>query len=168
MWWIVLASLALAGGEAVQSRRVDGFVPAAGYIEARIVGKQPGLFVTDGDKSFLCFVGSAFPANFSRGLLTKLAEGVTEAVTAARAGQRMQFDPAIKTIVSSQAAGYCTMIAATEPSPIDGQLMVMLTFVHNRACFGSAGCNTDAAGLIATPDVMDQLVGSLRWAATKP
>lgn len=57
----------------------------------------------------------------------------------------------------SSAAGYCNVSASTR----EGTLIVI--FQHNRACFGSAGCNSDTASFVVKPDDLLQLAG---WFAT--
>ena len=64
-------------------------------------------------------------------------------------------------VVGSSAPGYCNAAASTR----DGVLILVV--IHNRACYGSAGCVTDTIAYLPSPDALLTLADAIA-AATVP
>lgn len=65
-------------------------------------------------------------------------------------------------VVGVSAPGYCNAAASTR----DGALVLVV--IHNRACYGSAGCVTDTIAYLPSPDALLALADTIDAAMTAP
>ncbi len=157
LFWI---GNALAGAPtAVETRRVEGVIGGE-FVIQKEDGKGPSLYASDGSGvSFFCDSGTL--VGYRRKSMEKYAELAAQMAEVTTPGASFNFDPAKRSFVGSQATGYCNMSGSVR----DGKSFV--TVVHNRECFGSAGCNTESVTLGLEGPQLTLLLEALRWGAAK-
>lgn len=130
---------------------------AGGSLTIQQTGKKVGLYVDDGRDSFWCFeYMRQYWGNYAR-LFRDLGEGVMSSPNAdfgnAKAG--------LAALSGSEAPGYCPNVSG---STRRGEIYV--SFTYNRACFGTAGCNSDVATLTFTAAQARQIAAILETLAS--
>jgi hypothetical protein len=170
MRWIVFFSFALlafipqpgnAGPVDVKTETVS-----EASMQVSFVWKSKRLwlrFSNGRDDAISCKMGvSAMPPKELRifaGFVRELAEGVEDHPDAdwGRAKTGMA------ALAGSNAVGFCNAAGVTR----EGKIYIQ--WVYNRACFGSAGCNTDEIILTGSPDFFLRLATKMdEAAALKP
>lgn len=122
---------------------------------------KPSLYVASDRDSFFC--DGTFGAAYTRKSLTKYAEVLLAAAQTLDNGvtAKVDYDLAKGGITGTQAEGYCNMNVVLD----EGQGFV--TFVHNDACFGSAGCTTSVVTLLLDAAKLHAMSEAFAWGAAK-
>ncbi len=145
----------------VESRRFTD-VLGTGSAQVSVSGGVPRLYVSDGKgTNFYCDQFGSLGVNYTRKSFAQYADLLTEVQQHLEDGADLDFDPAKKGGTYSSAEGYCNMSAVIR----SGQALVV--FSHNRACFGSAGCNRDSAVLALNGTSLGAFATALHWAAAR-
>lgn len=154
----MLLSAALAGKPPipVETKRVESAIPGD-YIEVSMTGDKPGIYISERGSSFFCGTN---PADVRMSLI-KYADQLDTMIPLIVPGSNYDLGLVKHGITSTEMVGYCNASGVVK----DG--VGYLTFIHNEACFGSAGCTTDTATIALDADKAKALVDAMRWGAAK-
>ena len=135
--------------------RVELPAPDGAYVVFEADAKRPTFYLSKEGTSFFCDVPAGTKGTNSK-LWQRWAAYLEQIADTAPANPDADWGWLKTGIGSSQMVGYCNAIASTR----DGR--IMLSVFHNRACFGSAGCNKDQITLLVTPDYLRAMAAQFR------